>query len=70
MSDWRPISEAPEGVIVETKIDDEQGVRNVEMLRRSENLWFIPGGMYVYYRPTHFRLILSKASASTMRDER
>jgi hypothetical protein len=57
MSEWRPINEAPEGVIVETKIDDEQGVRNIEKLRLSGKLWFIPGGMYVYYRPTHFRLI-------------
>lgn len=54
--DWQPISTAPEGVTVETKIDDERGVRNVTKLNRSGKLWFTPDGiMYVYYTPTHWR---------------
>jgi hypothetical protein len=53
--DWRPVSTAPEGEVVETKIDDGNGERNVQPLKRSGNLWFIDGGMYVYYTPTHWR---------------
>lgn len=44
------------GIEVETKIDDEYGVRNVQTLKRQGNLWFYPDmSMYVYYRPTHWR---------------
>lgn len=54
--DWQPINTAPEGVTVDTKIDDADGVRNVQPLRRSGPLWFFPdGSMYVYYTPTHWR---------------
>lgn len=61
MADWkenlRP-EDAPEGVVVETKIDDEAGVRNVTTLKRIGNLWWTPDGeMYVYYRPTHWRYV-------------
>lgn len=53
---WLPAGSAPEGEIVETKIDDADGVRNVQPLRRSGSLWFVPdGSAYVYYRPTHWR---------------
>ena len=56
MSEWQPIATAPEGVIVETKIDDQQGCRNQTTLKRSSRLWFLPdGSMYVYYTPTHWR---------------
>jgi len=49
-------NEAPEGVVVETKIDDERGERNHGKLIRRGNLWFVAdGSMYVYYRPTHWR---------------
>jgi hypothetical protein len=52
---WQPISTAPEGTVVMTKIDDGRGVRNVTELKRPGNLWFFPdGGMYVYYQPTHW----------------
>lgn len=44
------------GVVVETKIDDFGGVRNVQLLKRNGRLWFFPDGrMYVYYEPTHWR---------------
>lgn len=46
------------GVIVETKIDDEHGCRNQGRLYRGNNLWFLPdGSMYVYYTPTHWRYL-------------
>lgn len=44
------------GIIVDTKIDDEKGVRNEQELKRQGWLWFMPdGSMYVYYTPTHWR---------------
>lgn len=47
------------GTVVDTKIDDEDGLRNEQPLKRggtNGNLWFFPdGGMYVYYRPTHWK---------------
>lgn len=56
---WLPASQAPEGVIVETKIDDHLGVRNEQKLYRDGGMWFMPipnGGTYVYYVPTHYRM--------------
>jgi hypothetical protein len=53
--DWQTTDTAPEGVVVLTKIHDENGERNVAFLKRVGNLWFFPdGSMYVYYRPTHW----------------
>lgn len=44
-----------DGVPVHTKIDDADGVRNVQMLKRRGNLWFlVDDSMYVYYTPTHW----------------
>lgn len=55
MNDWQPISTAPEGKVVLTKIDDKDGERNRQPLKRSGNLWFVPNGStYVYYTPTHW----------------
>lgn len=46
----------PDGVTVETKIDDFGGCRRVQPLKRRGNLWFFDdGSMYVYYTPTHWR---------------
>jgi hypothetical protein len=63
MSDnWLPASEAPEGVIVETKIHDDLGVRNVTPPKRQRRLWFFPdSSMYVYYMPTHYRPVVTSA---------
>ncbi len=48
----------PPNTIVETKIDDAQGCRNVAQLQRVGRLWYVKdGSMYVYYAPTHWRLI-------------
>jgi hypothetical protein len=56
---WQPISTAPEGREVWTKIDDKDGVRNEQTLTRRGRLWFTDTndgvGMYVYYTPTHWR---------------
>lgn len=48
--------------VVMTKIDDSQGCRNEQRLKRFQrspecrSLWFLPdGSMYVYYTPTHWR---------------
>ena len=54
--DWQPINTAPDKVVVETKIDDASGVRNIQTLKRDRNMWWLPdGSMYVYYRPSHWR---------------
>lgn len=52
---WQPIETAPNLVEVVTKIDDDNGCRNIQNLTRRGNLWFVPDmSMYVYYRPTHW----------------
>lgn len=51
---WQPIASAPADVLVMTKIDDHQGVRNEQTLHRNGNLWY-GDTMYVYYTPTHWR---------------
>lgn len=46
----------PNGELVWTKIDDQAGERNVAILRRQGNLWFVAdGSVYVYYTPTHWK---------------
>jgi hypothetical protein len=45
-----------EGLIVETKIDDYDGVRNEQDLKIIGSLWwFTDNSMYIYYSPTHWR---------------
>lgn len=50
-----------EGEEVETKIDDSRGVRNEQRMTYRNRLWWInvgePGEMYVYYWPTHWRVV-------------
>ena len=58
MTNWIPCHERlPDNfVVVETKIDDSDGLRNKTTLKRIRGLWFLPdGSMYVYYTPTHWR---------------
>jgi hypothetical protein len=46
----------PENVVVLTKIEDANGVRNEAELKLIGRLWFVKdGSMYVYYRPTHWK---------------
>lgn len=54
---WKKVSEVlpEEGKVVMTKIDDEDGERNVQKLIRKKGLWFFSDmRMYVYYTPTHW----------------
>lgn len=45
-----------ECLIVETKVDDDDGLRNEQRLKLVRGLWYFPdGSMYVYYKPTHWR---------------
>lgn len=60
--EWIKVSEKlpPEGIAVETKLDDSKGIRNMQKLIRKGRLWFYPNGsMYVYYTPTHWRFALN-----------
>ncbi len=43
------------GVLVDTKVDDEHGVRHEQPMSLRGNLWFTEDGLYVYYAPTHWR---------------
>ncbi|MCS4234453.1 hypothetical protein [Stenotrophomonas sp. BIGb0135] len=59
---WNPISTAPLGVVVVTKIDDASGPRNEQLLIQKQRgpefrpMWWFPDmSMYVYYTPTHWR---------------
>lgn len=46
------------GKVVMTKIDNAEGIRNIQELKRRNNLWFFrDGSMYVYYTPTHWKEI-------------
>jgi hypothetical protein len=57
---WKRINEMrpPEGVLVLTKIDDENGVRNEQALTLKNNLFWDNSGMYIYYTPTHWKYII------------
>jgi len=58
---WQPIAthNPPEGVILNTKIDDVGGIRNNQKLIKKGNLWWYPDmSMYVYYTPTHWLQVL------------
>lgn len=47
-----------EGVLVDTKIDDDKGIRNEAQLKRNNHLWLLSdGSMYVYYNPTHWKIL-------------
>lgn len=55
-ADWKPAQTAPQDIVVQTKVHDQHGERNVQPLKRVGNLWFFPDEhMYVYYDPTHWR---------------
>lgn len=59
---WKTIDTAPLDQVVETKIDDANGVRNETSLIQKQlgpgfrpRWWFPDMRMYVYYQPTHWR---------------
>lgn len=42
--------------VVDTKIDDKEGVRNEQQLKLIGSMWYnTDGKMYVYYTPTHWK---------------
>jgi hypothetical protein len=47
----------PDNTEVETKIDDERGIRNECTLRYHHNMWWCSDEMHTYYEPTHWRYI-------------
>ena len=54
---WKLIKEVtpPKGIILKTKIDDADGLRNEQLLKWDGKLWWHPDGQtYVYYTPTHW----------------
>ncbi|MGL6015255.1 MAG: hypothetical protein ACRCZU_04060 [Selenomonadaceae bacterium] len=58
MNEWVSVNDdlPPENKIVMTKIDDINGCRNEQPLKRMGELWFMSdGSMYVYYTPTHWK---------------
>lgn len=56
MKAWSDISTAPEGKVVMTRINDKDGIRNEQELKRKGNLWWLPDdSMYIYYTPTEWQ---------------
>lgn len=61
MSEWKDIASMPEGVACMTKIDDDKGCRNVEVLTKRTRVpgktvpMFWADDFYVYYTPTHWK---------------
>lgn len=61
-----PTRHHPDGVVVETRIHDGQGVRNEQPLKWRGRLWFFDDdSMYVYYTPTHWRPIEQQSTNAT-----
>jgi hypothetical protein len=55
---WLPVKDQPpaDGRCVETRLFDQNGERNVQVLKRQGRLWPVAdGSTYVYYAPTHWR---------------
>ena len=62
---WIKVSDElpPEGIAVKTKVSDFDGIRNLQTLIYSRNLWWILDmSMYVYYTPTHWGYIKGATS--------
>lgn len=38
VNDWKPVGNEPQNTVVMTKIDDENGCRNEQMMQRDGNL--------------------------------
>ncbi|MDD3644378.1 MAG: hypothetical protein PHR19_02500 [Bacteroidales bacterium] len=58
MKEWIKCSDRlpKECLIVETKIDDNDGLRNEQDLKIIGSLWWLAdNSVYVYYKPTHWR---------------
>jgi hypothetical protein len=57
MIDWTEtrLRLPPYGLTVETKTDDEGGVRNVQRLKCQAGLWWTPDDKTYVCSPTHWR---------------
>jgi hypothetical protein len=65
MIDWLPASQAPDGVVVDTKVHDEIGARNhVAMVRHGEKWFFPTSELPVHYVPTHYRPLQTHRQAA------
>lgn len=52
------VNPPPEETVIDTKIDDEKGVRNHQHLVWRGGIWWVADGRtYVYYSPTHWRYV-------------
>jgi len=63
---WIPtaVELPPEGVVVDTKIDDANCCRNEQPMKRRGRLWwFADDSMYVYYTPTHWKYVVEDPHA-------
>ena len=56
---WYPIDSAPENERINTRINDANGIRNEQIMKRSGKLWWVEG-MYVYYAPTEWSPITKR----------
>lgn len=46
----------PNGVVVQTKLDEDDGVYIERLAKRHETFWFMTSGaVYMFYTPTHWR---------------
>lgn len=56
---WRKVDdETPEGQILETCVIQGSDIRMQQRLIKKKNLWWHTDmSMYVYYIPTHYRLV-------------
>lgn len=55
---WKKITkeeQPPLNKVMMTKIEDEKGTRNEQLLKFDGKLWWFPdNSCYVYYQPTHY----------------
>lgn len=56
--EWISVSEEkpPQNTVVDTKVDDKDGIRNEQKLQLKSRMWWHPdGSIFVYYTPTHWK---------------
>jgi len=54
---WNKVAVSmPENRVLDTRINDERGIRNEQQLIRRGNLFWHPdGSTYIYYTPTEWK---------------
>lgn len=71
MENWNRVADKlpPQNEVVETKIDDHDGLRNEQKLKLQGKLWWHSDGkMYVYYTPTHWKTMAEPPSTVSWDD--